>query len=202
MKRIYYPVAIILFFFMSCDPDVPGEGITLPTMNFNIKINPDTAYIKLGDTLTISSSISNNLNNGIIITDGIAKINLFFGYCAETPVNASTFTGSVHNEHFKIVDIAKGGINISTTTNKIKEIYASTSNDSIQLEISLIPLKVGTYVFQVQSLFFEGSQGRTRTNPKFNMPNHHFDELRKDVSYDIIPGSDGYDSRYNFAVYE
>lgn len=198
MKK-YLVLLLSVLTLISCDPDPLVEGITLPEMEFGLKISPDTAYIKLGDTLTLYASIPSTLSNGVKIEDGKATIDLYMGYTPEIPVYNFQFEGVVVDNHLNVIE-DKGSIRISPQTGKIVEIYAHPYVDSIQVAMKFIPLTVGTYCFQTQSMFYKGSKGKTRTIPKFNMPNHHFDELWKIPGDNYQPGDQGYDSRYLFAV--
>lgn len=186
---------------VSCDPDIPGEGITLPQMEFGFKVSPDTAYIKLGDTITLSASISNVLTNGTVITDGKAVIDLNYAISDEIPLLTSSFKTALYDDDFKL-QILIGDIDINASTKKISSMYAVPFEENISIDIKIIPLKKGTHIFALYSKFFEGSQGKTRTQPFFEMPNHHFDELWEIPGGELGPGDYGYDNRYLFAVYE
>lgn len=188
--------------FIACDPDVANEGINLPGIEFGLVLKPDSSFIKLGDTVTLKSSISNVLLNGVKITDGKAAINLYLGYTEQTPITTFGFT-EVEKGNQSLILLKKGDIEYVDNGKKILNIYALPySNDSFQIEISFIPLKKGTYCFQVQSMFYEGTKGKTRTNPKFQMFNHHFDALWEIDGDNYQSGDFGYDSRYLFAVTE
>ncbi len=164
---------------ISCDPkDMADEGIDLPPMEFGLKVSPDTAYIKLGDTLTLYASIPSTLSNGVKIEDGKATIDLYMGYRNEIPALHTNNEAVVVGTHLNILE-EKGSIRISPQTGKIVEIYAHPYGDSIQVAIKFIPLKKGTFRFSVQSMFYEGKKGKTRTVPKFDVENPHWDDLWK-----------------------
>lgn len=200
MKRLISVLAIIIF-LPSCDPDVAGEGVNLPEMEFDLNLNPHSAYLQLGDTITLSTTISNILSNGVHIDDGKATIDLYMGYTQQIPITTFGFETVEVGNHVNLLE-KKGEIRIYESTNSIVEVYVLPYGDSLKLEVAFIPLKIGTYSFQVQSKFYEGSKGKTRTLPKFNMPNHHFDTLWKVEGDNYQPGNIGYDSRYLFAVTE
>lgn len=200
MNKVFVLVLMILF-LSSCDPDVPGEDITLPTMEFGINVFPDTAYIKLGDTITIHSGISSTLSDGVKITDGKATIDLYMAYSPEMPITTISSYTAEEGTHFSF-KLEKGDIRVNPTTNKLAEIYAIPYDDSILVMINFIPLKIGTYCFQVQSKFFEGSQGKTRTDPKFDMEDTHWDLWQVAEHPGPNPGEKEYYTSYWFAVYE
>lgn len=184
---------------ISCDPDIPGEGINLPEMEFGIKIHPDTAYIKLGDTINVSASIYNTLSNGVRITDGKAVMDFGCVRFFETPViDYNKITTCEEEVDFVLFeDFGKVIIN----SKKIREIHAYPYGDSIVVSFRFIPLKKGTFNFYISSKFFEGSQGKTRTQPYFDMINHNFEDHLWRVD-DRKPGDYSYESNYLFAVYE
>lgn len=187
-------------FIYSCDPDIPGEGINLPAMNFGFKVSPDTAFIKLGDTLTLHTSISNILENGVVVKDGKAVMSGNILYKDEIPISVFGFIGDLVDEYLYIKTVW-GDVDIHTT-GLIREYHAYPTEDSIKFELKIIPRKVGTYGIYLYSNFFEGSQGKTRTQPFFDISNNHFDELWKIPGDELGPGDYGYDNAYLFAVYE
>ncbi len=194
MKKAIILIVVSILFY-SCDPDVPGEGITLPAMEFGLKVSPDTAYIKLGDTVTLKGSIPSTLSNGVKIEDGKALIDLFIGYINQIPITTFSFEAAKPNEYINLYSLY-GGVNINDKTAKVTHIYALPYGDSIQVEIAFVPLRIGTYGFQVQSMFYEGSKGKTRTQPKFDMLNDHYNELWH------LEGDNMYKQKYLFAVRE
>lgn len=190
---------ILLFstiFLYSCDPDVPGEGITLPQMEFEMQVYSDSSFIKLGDTIYLYSSIPSKLNNGIIIEEGEASIDLYMGYSSQIPIEIFGFETVKNNEHTGIFTL-DGEIVISPTTSNIVNINALPVGDSIKVRIGFIPKKVGTYTFYTQSLFYEGKIGKTRTNPTFKNSTKNFDVLWRLSTEDL-----NFSKQYLFAVYE
>jgi len=85
MKK-YLVLFLSISTLISCEPkDFPNEGIDLPEMEFGLKVSPDRAYIRLGDTVTLYASIPSTLSNGVKIEDGKATIDLFMSYRTEVP---------------------------------------------------------------------------------------------------------------------
>lgn len=199
MKK-YAAILSGIFFFSSCDPDVSGEGINLPYLEFGIKVFPDTAYIKVGDTLTISASISNTLDDGVTITDGKAVIGAGIAHSHETPVETFNFHSQLFDEYLDIFNI-HGGVNIHSS-GMIREFQAVPIGDSIKFELKLIPKKTGTFNINSASMFFEGSQGKTRTYPYFDVGDLHWDLTQIPGSPPPKPEEQSYNKSYWFAVYE
>ncbi len=75
MKK--YLIIILAILIVSCEPNPAKEGINLPAMEFGLNVSPDSAYIKIGDTVILSGSISSTLSNGVKIEEGKAEIDLF-----------------------------------------------------------------------------------------------------------------------------
>jgi len=200
MKKVVIILCVCFGMLLySCEPDPSKEGINLPPMEMGLQITPDTAFIKLGDTVWLRSSISSTLSNGVKIEDGKATIDLFIGYINQVPVVDFAFEAAIPNDHLQIYSTL-GGINISSNTSKITDIYALPYGDSIQVEIAFIPLKKGTYAFEVQSMFYEGKQGKTRTVPKFDMLDTHWDLQQIPNQTIPLPGTTEYYTSYLFAV--
>jgi hypothetical protein len=57
----------VVLFATSCDPDVAGEKITLPPMEFAFKVSPDTSFLRVGDTFSMHASLSTTLWGKVII---------------------------------------------------------------------------------------------------------------------------------------
>ena len=198
MKK-YLVLFLSTLVFISCEPAPIDEGITLPEMEFGLIVSPDSAYIKLGDTLTLHASIPSILSNGVKIEDGKATIDLYMGYRNEIPVLHTNNEAVVVGTHLNILE-EKGSVRISPNTGKIVEIYALPYGDSIQVEMKFIPLKTGTYVIQTYSKFYEGKKGKTRTIPKFAMEDTHWDLYQIPGDPAPAPGEDNYYKSYWFAV--
>jgi len=198
-KYLLFIIVITQLMIISCEPKPSGEGINLPPIAIGLKVSPDTAYIKLGDTVYLTASVSSTLSNGVKLEDGKAIVDLFIGYINQTPITTFAFDAALPNEHLLIFEDS-GGVNISNETGKVTHIYALPYGDSLQVALAFVPLKKGTYGFQIQSMFYEGSKGKTRTQPYFINENHHFDELWRIPGNSYYPGEQGYDSRYYFAV--
>ena len=200
MKK-YLILLLSISTLISCEPkDFPNEGIDLPEMEFGLKISPDTAYIRLGDTVTLAASIPSTLSNGVKIEDGKATIDLFMSYRTEVPATNVNNETVVVGTHLNVLE-EKGSIRVSPNTGKIVEIYAHPYGDSIQVAIKFIPLKKGTFRFSVQSMFYEGSKGKTRTVPKFDVENPHWDQLWKIEGHPAPSAKESsYYRNYFFAV--
>lgn len=197
MKRLLFGCFLL---FNSCDPDIPGEGITLPSLNLGIKLQPDTSYIKIGDTVEIYSKISNRLSDGTIIKDGKGIVGVVFSRSNETLITSLSFKSAKVGVDFEY-EIIEGNVELNSS-GSLHELIAIPIDDSISFKIKVIPLKSGIYGLYISSKFFEGSQGKTRTQPYFDMPNHHFDELWKIPGDNYKAGDYTYDTNYLFAVYE
>jgi len=199
MKKILF-IFLSSLTLISCDPDIPGEGITLPQMEFGFKVFPDTAYIRTGDTLTITTNISNLLENDIRINDGKAVIGTYIGFTEEMPYKNWGMISAKNYDHIELIEIT-GGVTYNKS-GSIGDLIAYLNEDSITLKIGIIPKKKGTYCIQLSSKFFEGSQGKTRTQPYFDMEDCHWDLYQVAEYPGSNPGEEGYNKSYWFAVYE
>ncbi len=194
MRQSILLLFTLLLLMQSCEPMPGDEGITLPPINIGLKVSPDTAYVKLGDTVYLTASVPNTLSNGVKLEDGKATINLYHGYISEIPIITFDFEEVTDNIDSKFI-VEKGGIQYMQNERKILNIDLLPYGDSLQLSIAFVPLKKGTYTFYIQSMFYEGSKGKTRTQPYYINTNHNFDELWH------IPENDyDYDRQYLFAV--
>lgn len=200
-------LAIILALFLagckSCQVGGSGENLTLPDMVFPISVFPDTAYIKLGDTLRIHASIPSQLNDSIKVIDGKGEIWVGFASSPYTPINTlSLYNSAIDSEDFESY-VIKGGVGISESSGKLREIYIIPEDDSLSVDILILPLKTGTYGFSLQSSFFEGSQGKARTHAFFDIEDNHGEELLAIPDMPALtPDSPNYKKLYYFAVYE
>lgn len=202
MKNILILMIVALVGFTSCDPLGSKEPTTLPEMIFPISVSPDTAYIKLGDTIRIRTSISSQLNDSIKVTDGKVEIQILLAYSSETPItSSSSISQPMEGEVFTVLSI-KGHAHVNPEVKKLRALYAYPDEDSLAVDVLIIPLKAGTYGLGLYSSFFEGSQGKARTSAFWDVENNHYDELRDIPGDDLGPGDYGYDNRYYFAVYE
>ena len=198
-----FKIIIIALLFTSCDPHNPAtEGIDLPPINLGFKMYPDTAYIKEGETVTFSGSVSNILSNGVKIEKGQCIVRIYFGYWEQTPITEFGNVSAERNEHFDL-EIVKGGVKTWTGTNKnqILDIYAEPYGDSLQVEFKFKMLKKGTYSLHLYSSFYdEKNIGKARTNPKFEMQNTHWDLWQVPNMPGHKAGEEGYYNSYKFAV--
>ncbi len=191
----------LIFVLQSCEPMPAEEGITLPAIDIGLKVNPDTAYVKLGDTVYLTASVSSTLSNGVKLEDGKATIDLYMGYTNQIPITEFHFETIEKDLHTKIIT-NKGDIRVYPSTGNIVEIYALPYGDSLRLSIAFVPQKKGSYCFQVQSMFYEGKKGKTRTQPFFDMNDVHWDlyQIPELDSLKPLPGTPEYYKSYYFAV--
>ena len=205
MKKLIIIGAMIAPLLSSCDPYGASDNLTvaIPPLEFKFDITPDTAYIKLGDTITFYTAIENpTLENGERLKDG--KTILMFGgaWCRNTPrTDDDTSFGLKYEEHF-LYEMPFGGVNI-LENKSMNRLYAyPDGGDSIRIAFKFIPLKAGTYIMGVQSNFFEGSQGKSRTNAKFNILNNNLEDLTDFDGEYAQPDDLLYYRNFCFAVYE
>lgn len=204
-KRIGILLVLLSVLFSACDPDVAGEGINLPPMEFAFEVSPDTAYMKVGDTFTIQASISSTLSNGVKLTDGEGSVSIYISRGFEIPrVSFDDNFTALNNEDYKII-IEKGGVKWGKNeVNQIRSFSSSPTGDSIIMAYKFVFLKKGTYVIGgFQPLFYEGSKGKTRWNAYFNVTNPHWNELWQvsDVPAPSI-NEDSYKKSYLIAITE
>lgn len=201
MKKLFN-IIFVLILFSSCEPDVASEGVNLPPIDFPFNIENDTAYLKLGDTLIVSTIISNILSDGSKITDGKASIKIGSSYSSEIPiVDGNSFKRAKNDYEFSYL-ITEGSILIQENSSNLYHLYAYPSKeDSIKITLYYIPLKKGTFSFDLSSLFYEGTIGKTRTNPFFNVINNNGEELWQVPNMPAIqPNDPAYNKHYYFAV--
>lgn len=174
MKNTNLLLIFFLLFFLSCDPDVPGEGINLPPLEFAFKVNPDTAYIKVGDTLTLESSISSTLDGGVTLSDGEAILGFLFWYYPYNPITQAGGEHALEDNHYNVV-IEEGGFIYNTNpSNRVQDLKTWPKGDSLKIKYHFFFLKKGVYVFALSSKFYEGSKGKTRTSPYFDVKDPHW----------------------------
>jgi len=163
--------------FTSCDPDVAGEGIDLPAMEFDFRVSPDTAYLKVGDTFTMHAAISSLLSNGVILTDGEGEI--WFGMSKSENIPRTSeedFSIPLNNIDYKII-IDVGGVKW-IDNNQIFRLTYFPKEDSIIMSYKFVFLKKGLYqIGGFQSSFYEGTKGKTRANAHFDVINPHWNEF-------------------------
>jgi len=89
MKNISYLMLFTILIY-SCEP-VAREGTNpdLPPVLFGFKVSPDTAYLKVGDTVTLYSSISSTLSNGVKLNDGNVYLDASLYYFDTFPITNS-----------------------------------------------------------------------------------------------------------------
>ncbi len=202
MKKQLYKLIIFILVASSCDPDVANEGVNLPQIDFPFTIENDSSHFKLGDTLKVSAIVSNILSDGTKLSDGKASIKIGNSYSNEIPIlNSSTQRRAKNEIEFKVINL-EGAIYIQETTSNLYHLYSFVEEeDSMKISFYYIPLKTGTYSFDLASLFFEGKQGKTRTNPFFNINDNHGEILWQVPNMPAIsPNDPSYKRYYYFAV--
>jgi len=202
MKKTIILLVISSIFLCSCDPDVANEGITLPQIDFPFVIDKDTSHIKLGDTLRISCTISSILSDGTKLRDGKAAIKIGSGYSPEIPI-MDNYTQKTAKEGIDFSIINEDGLmEIQEQSSNLLQISVyPNGGDSIKVAFLYIPLKTGTHSFDLASLFFEGTQGKTRTNPYFNITDNNINLFWQVPNMPATsPNDPAYNKQYYFAV--
>lgn len=203
MKKLIIIGALIAPLLSSCDPYGASDNLTIaiPALEFEFDIAPDTAYVKLGDTLTFYASIENPLlETGERLKDGKAILSFTGSWCRHTPVtDEDTTVALLQDEHF-LYENNEGEVYMFH--DHLNRLFAyPDGGDSIRIAFKFIPLKTGTYGFNVQSNFFEGSQGKTRTKAHFDIETNNTEILMLD-NPPITPDMPLFNTLYCFAVYE
>jgi hypothetical protein len=186
----------------SCDPDVAGEGVNLPQLNYPFKVSPDTAYIKIGDTLTIQSSISSTLANGIKITNGQSEIKCYIGFWGTVPItDPDNFDEVYDGKDYKIIAIAGAVKYNDKVDGLVLGLTTTPGGDSLKMNYKIIFNRKGVFQFSFYSGFYEGSKGKTRTRGYFNVPDPNWNELWKLSDNPApLPGTTGYNENYLIGV--
>ena len=163
----------------SCDPDVAGEKITLPPMEFGFKVTPNTAIHRVGDTLTLHASISTKIGDGIILDDGQGEVWIYIGKSDTIPfISNSDLHTALNNIDYQLI-VEGGGANFaSDNPNYLFRLTSTPAGDSLIMSYKFVLLKPGAYRFDVNnSSFYEGSKGKARWSAKFDVGNPHWDSL-------------------------
>lgn len=199
-----YSIIFLAFFLAGCKSCQVGgsnENLTLPDMVFPIQIFPDSAYIKLGDTVTIYTGIPNP-HDTVLVEDGKGIVDFYFAFSDSTPITEFKLTPLINENHVDIVNI-DGILRLWEASGRLLDVAVAIRTDSILAHIKLIPLKSGTYSLSLQSSFFEGSQGKARTYAYFDVEDNHGEELWVVPDMPALtPDSPNYRKLYYFAVYE
>jgi hypothetical protein len=72
-------------------------------------------------------------------------------------------------------------------------------NDSLRLGMKFKLLQSGIYQFYVSSNFYQGNQGKSRVNPKFNVSDPHWNFFQNGIP-NPTPDQDTYYQSYLVAV--
>jgi hypothetical protein len=202
MKTVIFMLSVVLF-ATSCDPDVAGEKITLPPMEFAFKVSPDTSFLRVGDTFSMHASLSTTLSNGIKLEDGYGEIGIFVGKSNNIPVN-SNLSLALNNTDYKLI-IEGGGVKFATgDPNHLIRMTSTPTGDSLIMDYKFIMLEPGVFRFDINSSsFFEGSKGKARWSARFNVANPNWDSLWRIPGNPMPqPSEDYYSRNYLIAVTE
>ena len=176
MKRAKITIIVAaLIGFTSCDPDVATEGIDMPEMIFAFKVNPDTAYLKIGDTLLIESSISSN-HGGVQVTGGEIILGEHIGYYPNEPITSTEGSETcLEGVHFDMAyyhgDFTR---KITSKPNYLSDFRTVPQTDSIRFKYGFVFLRKGVYQFSIYPSFYEGGKGKARTSGFFDVTNPHW----------------------------
>ncbi len=204
MKRILI-AWIVCVLVASCDPkDMPTEGITLPDIEFAFTVNPDTSYLKVGDTLTIYAAVSSTLSNGIRLIDGEGE--LWFGLAKSENIPMTSISDHsipLNNNDYHLI-LREGGVKWAPdNTNRIFRLTSFPTGDSIIMHYKFVFLKKGLYQLGgFQSSFYEGSKGKGRWYAYYNVkdPNWHLIQV---PGHPVPqPGEQSYNKNFLIAVTE
>ncbi|OJU76049.1 MAG: hypothetical protein BGO09_14670 [Bacteroidetes bacterium 47-18] len=202
MKRILI-ASIVCLLVVSCDPkDMPTEDITLPDIEFAFTVNPDTAYLKVGDTFAIRAAISSKLSNGVQLTDGGGEIWFSAVRGENIPrISFDDISPALNNEDYNLI-IENGAVKwMSSNPNQLYRLTFFPTGDSIILHYKFVFLKKGLYqIGGFQSSFYQGSKGKARTKTYFNVANHNWNLVDMPENPVPKPGEYGYSENYLFAV--
>src|SRR5690606_37842180 len=103
MKIRFAIFVLALLHIYGCDPDVAGEGVTLSEMKFKFGLHPDSANLKIGDTLFIESSLSSTID-GVKLTDGDVILGGVFSYSPLIPVsNIDSMESCLEGTHLNVI---------------------------------------------------------------------------------------------------
>jgi hypothetical protein len=187
----------------SCDPDVAGEGIDLPAMKFAFKVSPDTAYIRIGDTLFIHASIGATLSTGLTLTDGSGELWVGMGRGGSIPrTSKDDIYTPYNNQDYKLM-VLHGGV--KWMSNEPDVLYRFTSypeNDSFSMGYKFIFFKKGLYQLTLDPSFYEGTKGKTRWSGYFDVNDPHWSLVDMPEYPNPLPGEDNYRSSYLLVVTE
>jgi hypothetical protein len=185
-----------------CEPLVPNDGVS-PDMEqavFNFSVSPDKDTLHVGDTLTLEASIDNDFGNGILIKDGRAFVQLSFGASTHVPqIDANDYYDCSDGDDYNLI-VDAGSVEYKGNSGKIFHLYTDVRNDSLKMKYRFIMRKKGMYHLDFQSMYFESSKGKTRTQGYFLPLNHHWHLIQVPDADTPTAGTDGFARNYLFCV--
>lgn len=194
MKPLFLILGLLVI--ISCEPSIYNEGVTFEPIDFSFKLKEDTAIQNLGDTIFLRSSKLNeyNLNDGkLLIFMSIAYFNV------DTIKSPDDVKRAYENKEYNIV-FHSGTYNNHSTGFLREIILYPKGEDSLYFDIEFIPLKKGIYKFVFKSSFYEGKDGKARTNAKFDVINPNWEFYDSSLGPTPNPTDDNYYRAYLFRV--
>jgi hypothetical protein len=192
-----------LLFLASCDPDVAGEKITLPPMNFLVDLNIDTTRLSIGDTLNLRTSLNTNYAGGnIVLNEGQPLLNAYIGYFKNIsyPItNVDSVEQAIDGNHYKLF-LSKGSIKFNSNKPLVLGFIPNIYNDSFVFDTKIVFNKKGLFAIELSQGFYESSQGKARTNSKFSSTNLNWQYYNFPNSQNPTPNDESYYRRYTIAI--
>lgn len=190
---------ILLFstiFLYSCDPDIPGEGVTFEPLDFTFTVKNDSAIQQFGDTMFFHSSLPNinKLNGG--------KLNIFasfYYFDTDTIRYIEDIQRGYEDSEYRI--FFNKGTYENHSTGFLREIRLyPRGEDSLIFDFYFIPLKRGIHKLVFRSSFYEGEDGKARTNAKFDVTNPNWGFYSPFLGETPLPSDDRYNRSFIFRV--
>lgn len=205
MKNCIY-ILFFSFIACSCDPGAGNEGVNpdLPSVMFAFNVSPDTAYVKVGDTITLYSSISSTLSNGVKLKDGDVYIDASLYYFDTFPItnNNQISVNAKSGNHYTLL-VENGDIQNNTADiGSFRGLTTQYENDSFVFKYKFILNKSGLFWFHLGGNFLNCSIGKTYAGAEFNMINTHWNFIQINGEENPLPNSEEYYSSYRIAVTE
>jgi hypothetical protein len=194
--KVLITAIFLLCFATSCDPDVAGEKINLPNIQLPLSVYPDTIEINIGDSFSFYGAVSNDLD-GVTLEGGEGRLSASIGYFSANPITTQN-SAVIAKEgfHYEIVQQFGEAIFADDAINTYK---IDVRNDSLRLGMKFKLLQSGIYQFYVSSNFYQGNQGKSRVNPKFNVSDPHWNFFQNGIP-NPTPDQDTYYQSYLVAV--
>lgn len=162
----------------SCDPDVAGEKINLPNIQLPLSVHPDIIEINVGDSFSFYGAVVNDLG-GVKLEGGEGRLSASIGYFSTNPITAqNSAVTAKEGIHYELVKQFGDVILVDETINTYK---IDIRNDSLRLGMKFKLLQPGIYQFYVSSNFYQGNQGKSRINPKFNVFDPHWNFFQNGI---------------------